>query len=174
MECSIYPGCIPVPCIGSTCRSIPNMLQIIRVTNERVSIRYGDTVVLRSVEHYSHFLDCSDPTRCTLSTCRTDYYRGVDLNNDDYVSTCRNHQFEIFGIRRKNKILETSDMIYFRKKFIRINNFEHYLSCNGKTCHLKVKGNCPANQRIAIFHPPRNSSGVCPIDIFKVIKISEL
>lgn len=166
MECSISPGCIPVSCVGSACKSLPNIFQIIKIGNERVSIRDGDTVVLRSVDHFSHFLDCSDSTRCTLSTCRIDSYVW-DLNSYNYISTCGHHQFEIFGIKRKNKILSTRTRIYFRKKFAN----EFYLSCNWKMCYLQVKGDCPINQKYVIFNPPRDSLGRCPIDTFRVTKI---
>ena len=173
MKCVPSPGCTPVPCLGSICKSIPNQFQIIKTNEEDggQSIRSWNTVVLRSVNDYSHFLDCSNPANCVVSECREDN-DVEDPNNASYVSSCANHKFEIIGIRRKKgKVLNTSHKIQFRKPNTD-GGEEQYLSCNGKRCHLKRDGDCPT-QRTILFSPPRDSLGRCPIDAFNVTKLAE-
>ncbi len=175
IECVPSPGCTPIPCVGSACESPDSQFQIVKIDEEENgdSIRSGNTVVLRSIESYSQFLNCSNPAQCVLSDCRKDNVE--DPNNASYIPTCTDHLFEIVGVKRKlGKILNVKHDLKFKSKHPhpdpKQRNSEHYLSCNGKFCHLLKKGDCPASRR-PVFTPV-SSQGECPIDTFKAKKVS--
>ena len=169
ISCMGRLGCGPIRCLGYSCRQMGNRLRFVKVRGSKpdISIRSGDTVALRSIQHTSKFFECSNPTRCSLSSCGTDV--NVNWASSSYVPSCSKHHIEIIGVKRKKgKILNTGHKIQFKFSSGRDTS---YLSCNGKWCSLQQLGVC-RNSR-AIFVPIQDSSRRCPADTFKITKLQE-
>ena len=133
MRCTPSPGCVPLQCLGYACRQVNNQFQIIKNDNNdtRRTIRGGNTVLLRSIGSYSHWLDCTDPTSCKISECRKD--NNEDLHNTSYISSCAKHRFRVYGVGRGGKVLNVNNSL----QFLNIQQ-DSYLKCNNKTCGTSV------------------------------------
>ena len=178
IECNPSPGCTPVVCTGNHCeQNIRNQFQLIkpdfRVNGKNV--RSGSTIILRSIDVYSHFLDCSNPMRCVVSECKEDAQE--DRLNASYASSCAKHQFQVFGVNRTlNKILNTkSHKLKFKSTSPRTDskNRSYFLSCNAKRCHLQPEGACPKQNKNLVFNVTRLSPGLCPVDSFQATILAE-
>lgn len=166
MKCVPSPGCTPLPCDMNACTGVNtaenNQFHIINHESSTKKIRSGATVLLRSVNAPSNWLDCSN-TRCIVSTCAED--NEEDPANISYVSSCSSHQFKVFGLGRQlNKLLKVEHKLQFRHK-----TRPSYLSCNGKRCILLDQGSC----QISPVFPVEKVDGNCPIENFSVDKLSE-
>ena len=162
MKCVPSPGCTPLPCVGSSCTGVHNQFHIINHETSVNKIRSGSIVLLRSVNAPANWLDCSNPRSCIISTCREDNVE--DLTNASYKSSCTSHQFQVFGVGRKNnKLLNVGHKLRFKDK-----NQQSYLSCNGKRCSLLESGICPTRPLFSV-----ESNGECPIGNFSVYKLAE-
>lgn len=175
IECTPSPGCVPIECRNPrACSGLRSQFQIIKTDETQTGrkIRNGNTVVLRSIEDYSYFLDCSNPNSCILSECREDNVE--DPYNASYVPSCTKHQFEIIGINRApNKILNTGHKFQFKNKDSHSDpqRRDFYLTCNGKFCHLKPQGQCESNRPPALFVAKGTEKNKCKPDTFTISKI---
>ncbi len=142
IECSPSPGCVPIECQGDACSQSDNKFQIIKRddSDSRNTIRGRNIILLRSMDRYSHWLDCTDSTVCTISECKED--KGYDLNNASYVSSCVNHRFRIEGKRRGSKVLNVNNTLQFK-------SIQHnvYIKCGRKYCGTS----CTSNNCTDIF-----------------------
>lgn len=169
MKCVPSPGCTPLPCRGISCQGEDNQFHIVNHKSKTNKIKSGATVLLRSVNAPSNWLDCSGSSNtdtCIISTCREDNVE--DPQNASYISSCSSHHFKVFGVGRGiNKVLNVNHKLQFRDK-----NQQSYLSCNGKKCKLRAKGECPNSRRYILdFEPDQN--GECSVESFRATKLSE-
>jgi len=155
MKCSPSPGCVPVDCTGPACKDIDNQFQIIKndETDTKRTLRGGNTVLLRSIRYFSHWLDCTDAMFCKITECEED--NDSDMNNASYVSTCAKHRFKIDGVGRTNKVLNVNNSLQFKS----VQNDAIY-KCNRKKCYT-------GNPRCSPFSPDTN----CWTDRFKAHKV---
>ena len=156
MECVPSPGCVPISCEGSACLQGHNQFQIVKKDEEdtKNTIRGGNTVLLRSVEDYSHWLDCSNPTICKISECSED--NAGDPNNASYVSSCAKHRFKIFGVGRNSKVLNVNNSLQFKSI-----EQDGLLKCSNKKCGIDVS--CGDS----------TTDVSCITDIFRAMKLAE-
>ena len=154
IKCSNNSRCMRLPCYDeNSCHQPSHQFQIINHQNtSSKKIKSGGTVLLRSVNHPSNWLDCSNITSCTLSECLEE--------NIDSISSCSKHHLQILGKRRPlNKLLNTANKILFKHPF-----FSKYLNCRHDFCELIEDGVCsPASVGKV------NRS--CSPESFKVIKL---
>lgn len=171
MKCVPSPGCTPMPCHdhgGNTCHGPELQFQIINhpsISSRR--IKSSNTVLLRSVNTPTSWLDCSDATRCIISPCRED--NPDDGANSSYISNCSRHHFQVFGVgRRDNKILNNQHKLKFKYS----NSDDSYLNCNGKRCTLLQDGLCPVEKGAKVPFIQDEKTGQCPIQSFEVELLS--
>lgn len=167
MRCELAPGCTPLPCKnrgGNTCEHVDNQFQIVKQDNHSNRIKNGNTVLLRSVNSPSNWLDCSD-TQCIISPCNEDNVQ--DPGNSSYLSNCSKHHFQVYGLNRApSKVLSVNHLLQFS-----YSNSERFLSCRGKDCKLLADGECPNRPYSAFPNPPDD---ICPKEYFKATKLSEI
>ena len=169
MKCVPSPGCTPLPCrdrAGNTCKRNDNQFQIINHMNISArKILSGSTILLRSVNSPSNWLDCSSPNKCTISTCPEDNVE--EPSNSSYISNCSRHHFQVFGVDRKlSQILNINHKLRFRS------NSDKYLNCNGKRCKLLQEDNCRTDSTVAPIELNEDRE-TCEPQNFTVLKISE-
>ena len=171
VQCVPSPGCTPItrPCRnfgGDTCAESKSQFQIINLPSVRSpKIRNGNTVLLRSVQTKSHWLDCSNHDQCVISECREDYVE--DSANDSYISNCSYHQFQVYGIGKSGRArLSTNNLLKF-KYSDPVTGYDGYLNCNGRKCNLLTETECPVRPFVSL------SSATCSPEGFQIKKLIE-
>ena len=168
MECRPSPGCSPRDCITdhlgyTTCEEEYHQFQIINHPNiTKKRIKSGNTVFLRSINSPANWLECSS-RQCKISRCYEDNV--LDPFNSSYIPTCARYQFQVWGVNRgKGRSISVHNKVYFKGS-----SNHTYLNCNGKYCTLLEEGECQRKK-----HQVIERDGPCPIQTFKVTKLSEI
>ena len=170
MQCTPSPGCKPYHCRdhgGDTCHNPDYQFQIINhhsISSKR--LRPGNTVLLRSVNSPTNWLDCSSSTKCVISQCAED--NSDDSANSSYISNCSRHHFQVYTVNKKHKLIKSGHQLQFKYSGGGGGESSSYLSCNDKKyCKLLSEGECPNEQR-AIFPRQPKSDGTCDPESFSV------
>lgn len=155
-------GCRPVQCQhfgDDSCIDLSHQFSVVKYGSGSSKIRSGNTVLLRSVDTPSRWVDCSG-SQCVLSSCSSDNVR--DAGSPSYRSSCSKHRFVVVKKSPGSNWLRTGYSVELRQG-------SQYLNCNGKKCVKLGSGSCPSSSFRLV-----PVGRACPPQRFTLTKVAEM